>query len=88
MVVPTALFGASHGYFEMYQTAAPTEVVSIKLMETIPVEFPTELAEPEKPAIVQYSCELALVHDRDIMSVLEYPSWGLMNESTVYNHLR
>ena len=65
MVVPTALFGASHGYFETYRTAMPTEAVSTKLMETIPAEFPTELAELERPAIVQYSCELTLAHDRD-----------------------
>ena len=88
VVVPTTLLGASHGYFETYQTIVPVEAVSTKLMETIPAEFLTELAEPERPAIVQYSCELALAHDRDTVSVLEYPSWGLMNESTVYSYLR
>ena len=39
MVVPTTLFGASHGYFKMYQTVVPAEAVSAKLMETIPAEF-------------------------------------------------
>ena len=82
------MLGASHGYFETYQTAAPAEAVSTKLIETIPAEFPTELAELERPTIVQYSCELALAHDRDTVSVLEYPSWGLMNESAVYSYLR
>ena len=74
MVVPITLLGASHGYFETYRIAAPAEAVSAKLMETIPAEFPTELAEPERLVIVQYSCGLALEHDRDIVSVLEYPS--------------
>ena len=88
MVVPTTLLGASHGYFETYRIAAPAEAVSAKLMETIPAEFPTELAEPERAAIILYSCEPALAHDRDTVSVLEYPSWGLKNESTVYSYPR
>ena len=88
MVVPTTLFGASHGYFEMYRTATLIEAVFTKPMEAIPVEFSTELAELERPAIVPYSCELALAYDRDTVSVLEYPSWGLMNGSTVYSYLR
>ena len=74
MVVPTALFGASHGYFKMYQTTAPVEAVSTKPMETIPAEFPIELAELERPVIVPYNCELALTHDRGTVSVFEYSS--------------
>ena len=88
VVVPTALFGTSHNYFETYQTVTPAEVVPAEPMETIPIEFSTELAELERPAIVPYSCELAFAHDRDIVFVLEYPSWGLMNESTVYSYPR
>ena len=74
MVVPTALFGASHSYFEMYWTAAPEEAVSAKLMETIPKEFSIELAKLERPSIVQYNHGLALTHDRGTVSILEYPS--------------
>ena len=66
----------------------PAEAVSAKLMETIPAEFRIELVELERPTIILYSCEPALAHDRDTVSVLEYPSWGLMNESTVYSYPR
>ena len=52
VVVPIALFETSHGYFETYQTVALAEAVSTKLMETILAEFPTELAELERPVIV------------------------------------
>ena len=60
MVVLTTLLGASHGYFETYRIIAPAEAVSAKLIETISAEFPTELAEPERPAIIQYSVSLHL----------------------------
>ena len=86
MVVWTALFETGHNYFKMHQTITPVWAVLIELMETIPAEFPTELAELGRPTIVQYSCELALAHDRDTVSILKYLSWGLMNESNVYSH--